>query len=246
MKKNNTRIIPQRLQHLRLVLGLTQTELGNAIAENFYASKGERISLTSGYISHWETGAKPIPLKYMNTLCDVLGCTEEYLLGISQDPTSSDPSKALEKNEVISPMPDSIPLNSLYKYDQLPIYIVFNELQHANCWGLLNIKMNKIILSDSVISLSSIDFSSISIYPANPNFTAGIKSASMNKLSFADAINSKVVYIEVCSNDATIRSQYEGYYHHNENQTCFINNSGLTLPYDGINRYYNVYSVARF
>ena len=46
--------------------------------------------------------------------------------------------------------------------------------------------------------------------------------------------------------DATIRSQYEGYYHHNENQTCFINNSGLTLPYDGINRYYNVYSVARF
>ena len=77
MKKNKTRIIPQRLLHLRSVLGLTQTELGNAIAENFYASKGERISLTSGYISHWETGAKPIPLKYMNTLCDVLGCTEE-------------------------------------------------------------------------------------------------------------------------------------------------------------------------
>ena len=67
-----------------------------------------------------------------------------------------------------------------------------------------------------------------------------------NAVAFADAINSKVVYIEVCSNDATIRSQYEGYYHHNENQTCFINNSGLTLPYDGINRYYNVYSVARF
>ena len=33
MKKNNTRIIPQRLLHLRSVLGLTQTELGNAIAE---------------------------------------------------------------------------------------------------------------------------------------------------------------------------------------------------------------------
>ncbi len=139
--EKNTRIIPQRLLHFTFSAWLNTDGIRKCNSRKLYASKGERISLTSGYISHWETGAKPIPLKYMNTLCDVLGCTEEYLLGISQDPTSSGPSKSVrKKNEVISPMPDSIPLNSLYKYDQLPIYIVFNELQHANCWGLLNIK----------------------------------------------------------------------------------------------------------
>lgn len=244
MKNNTYHIVPLRLLHLRTINGITQAQLASAIVEHIYTSTGNHLSLSSAYISQWETGYKPIPFKYIGALCTVLGCTEEYLLGISSDPTSSIPDEApLESEKNISPMPEQIPVNSLHKYDQLPIYVVFNELQHKNCWGLLNIQANKIILPDSVINISAIDLSSISLYPANPNFTTEIKSADLKKLSFAEAINSEIVYIEACSNDASIRSQYTGYYHHNENKTCFINSSGLTLPYDGINLYYNVYSV---
>ena len=63
-------------------------------------------------------------------------------------------------------------------------------------------------------------------------------------LSIQELMNREPVYIQMNSADSSIRSLYDGWYHHNENKTALINNEGLVLPYSGLKKAYLAYGYS--
>ena len=63
-----------RIRELRLVHGWTQAQLGKHV--------GAAKSTVSGY----ETEERQLTPEMIGTLCDLFGCTADYLLGRSDEP----------------------------------------------------------------------------------------------------------------------------------------------------------------
>lgn len=63
-----------RIRVLREAAGLTQKQLG------------ERLKVGNTAVSQYETETRQLDPATINTLCDLFGCTADYLLGRSQTP----------------------------------------------------------------------------------------------------------------------------------------------------------------
>ena len=228
MSQRKQKVIPSRLAHMRQLTNKTQKELSEALGEIIYSSTGSTTTPSSVTISQWELGTKPVPEKYVDYLCKLLGCTREYLYGFTSDPYSSEIQNdfAPLQKEV-----NPISISNLYKYDKCPVYIVFNLMQFPNGWALLNHSADRLVMVDSIIKLSSINLSEVTIYPAKPAYVPNVRPNGAKKLDLIKTLKSEYVYIVMNSPDKTIRSMYDGLYHHNEKHTCLINAEGLTLPY---------------
>lgn len=236
-RRTKDRVIISRFVHMRGLSKKTQKQFSEALAEVLYQQGIDTIP-ASVSISQWETGAKPIPTKYVDAICQVFGCTKEFLYGKSSNPYSS------ELDEDISvPVAeiDAIEIINLHRYDKCPVFVVFENYQYPNGWGIVNLSADKLILSDAIIKLSSVDYDAVAFYPMKPLYIPNIKPDGSKKLDLVKALNADYVYIIMNSPDKVIRSMYDGVYHHNENRTAFINAIGLTLPYEGMNKSYTVY-----
>lgn len=53
-------------------------------------------------------------------------------------------------------------------------------------------------------------------------------------------------WVELTTSDKYMQGLYNGWYHHNEDKTCLINNRGLTLPYEGLHISYYAYSKVSY
>lgn len=75
----------RRLQKLRKENGdLSQTELG------------KKIGATRSLVNMWESGERPVKLQYLEKIADLFGCTVDYLLCRSDNPsTDPDMQKAI-------------------------------------------------------------------------------------------------------------------------------------------------------
>ena len=63
--------LPYKLKELREALGLTQTQLG------------ERAGIAQEFVSEIEKGRKKPSIEVLEKLCGALGCTADYLLGMT-------------------------------------------------------------------------------------------------------------------------------------------------------------------
>ena len=64
---------------MRTKLEMSQRDLCRALSEEY----GREISPVT--ISTWETGRRPVPEKYITSLCAVFNCTYDYLAGLSNN-----------------------------------------------------------------------------------------------------------------------------------------------------------------
>lgn len=60
-----------RIKELRIKKGISQSELA------------ESLKITQATISKYELGQRNIPKLFVDKMCEVLDCTSDYLLGIS-------------------------------------------------------------------------------------------------------------------------------------------------------------------
>lgn len=240
-KKNyeNTklRVIPSRLVHMRHIAGMTQKMLGESISEIIFTRDGRSMKFTCVSISQWETGSKPVPKKYVDIICDLLGCTKEYLYGQSNNPLSD----VIEEEDETTVEVEPVKITNLHKYDNCPVYVFFNNYQHPNGWALLNFESDRLIMTSSVIKLSSLNLDDVTFYPMKPLFVPNVRPDGSKKLDLIRALKSEYVYIVMNSSDRTVRAMYDGLYHHNETHQGFINGEGLFLPYEGFNKAYSAY-----
>ncbi len=81
-----------RLREQRIRAKLEQAELGERLAEKIPARKK---SLTQGVVSRWELGKGLPRFEVMPALCEVLGCSADYLLGREDVPFGLTPGKII-------------------------------------------------------------------------------------------------------------------------------------------------------
>ena len=226
-------IVASRLVLRRKEKGFTQIEVIALIKEKLQ----ETATVSMSTFSHWETGYRQVPEKYVPVLAEVLDCTEEYLRGISSSPDSSepDPKDSDDSKELI-------PYNMLYKYDRQPIFIEWLDYSHENEWGLYDRTTNTVCYIDHKVFLGTVKSSTIKIYSIAPDYSNpnpyGKSVLDLRKVMMYDQ-----VYVRMNTSDRAVQNLYNGLYHHNENRSALINDSGLVLSYSGCNLSYVCYSI---
>ena len=75
----------QRLKDLRNTYGFSQAELA------------ERIGSNSSTVSNWEQGTKRPNIDTIRTLCQLYGCSADYLLGLPGDKLTDDEALRLDR-----------------------------------------------------------------------------------------------------------------------------------------------------
>ena len=229
---------PNRLALLRNQKKLTQEDLANIISDSVNRKRGYSLLSVSG----WETGDKQPTIEVLCVLCEYFNVTPNYLLGFDDDPGSSEAVAATvktKKKDVIKP-DYLITYNKLPKFDGEPIYVVFNDRQSTNRWGILNMAKERIVFGGDYITirkdLNCTYYTNIPEDEKRPQY--GVK----KRLALSQVIKSDRVWIEMMTPDKEIKGMYNGWFRNNETHTCLINAIGLTLPYDGLSKSYNAYS----
>lgn len=79
-------------------------------------------------------------------------------------------------------------------------------------------------------------------YPTKPGYAIQNPYFERRKvMEVARFYKAESMYIVYDSPDPGLRKLYTGWYHHNETHTAIINAEGLSLPYEGLNKYYMAY-----
>ncbi len=235
MKKNELLMI--RLATLRADKKMSQKQLAVQLTEIM----GHARTLSVGAISHWENGEKIPTYETLCALAELYGVTVPYLTGESDSRTAIETNAGdnnSEKQETIK-----IPFTQLSRYDGRPVYVVFNNKQYQNRWGLCDFKANKIHFINSSMIIDS--KASCSYYALKPYFDDTYDVSSSKPYDLTHMLSAQNVYVRMLTQDIGIQKQYEGWYRHNEVKSCLINEIGLTLPYSGLGISYNAYSAGK-
>lgn len=239
-------LIAQRLTQLRKQNGYTQKDVLALLSDMTYETR--KASLSPSVISQWEQGRRTPAPEMVKHLAKIYQVTTDYIMGAdvgpqekSKTPLDYSTLRNMQPNGNIGHTATVIPRTELNLFDGLPVYIYFNSLQHSDQWGIVN--YNKGIL---VLKNGNVDFSDPTIKKiCTDRITYGgrITNCSNVPLDYSRLLSCiSTVWVEVTSPDEQLQSLYNGWYHHNENNTCLINALGLTLPYEGIQISYNAYT----
>ena len=227
---DDQRVVPARLKQKRLEKHWKQADLCDALEK-------EGVKLSVSMVSAWEIGRKPVAPEYLPALTKCLDCEEDYLRG--RDTENIDISDIHDANKYTC----EIKYEDLCHYDGKPIYIEFRNWAHKDCWGIYCaadnffhcIKYN--ITADKVLS------NECRFYALAPIYTiqSGEKRKQLHSLDMPKFLSRQEIYVVMNTHDRSLRAEYNGWYHHNENHTAIINANGLCLPYEGLNLSYSAY-----
>lgn len=225
------RIKGGRLAEARVLKGLRQKDLCLMISEYFNGADTICLSL----ISQWECGRRSIPTKYNNAICRMLDVTEEYLCGMTDDPTS----------HICSPKPvvkdvREISEGELCMFDGEPVYVVFETYEWSDGWAIFNADAKQFCFRDGPRYIHRPK--ECRFYVSIPEFCR-VGRKDRRGLTLSQMMNASKIYVVMLSPDPLIRIKYEGWYEHNESRTNIIQTgTGLALPYSGLNISYNAFS----
>lgn len=228
------KIISEKVVELRTNKGWSQKEFGLKLTE--LSPKKNVVSQTS--ISMWENRERPIPMVYLTPLSQLFGVTEDYLLGLTDDPQGDREDKTAEfysKYEVH--------YWELYAYDKQPIYLDFGEtMKHENGWAIYNRAKGWFVFPDDVVQAKALEglgvkYFSIDVSRLSDSLT------QRKTLGLDEVMKRDTVYIQMLSTDRYVRGLYDGWYRHNETRTALINSEGNVLPYNGLKKVYYAYSL---
>ncbi len=232
----NINKMASRITMLRSDAGLTQKDFAKAISE--FANKTTYYSPLT--IAAWEQGTKTPPAEILVCMAVYFGVTMDYLVGLSESKEGE--AIVLKKVEDEDPlckkiMNTKIPIHELPLYDGQPVYVVFNQKQYRDQWGILDYDTQSVFLAGHRVSMSpTCDYYSY-VMPDHL-----LQRPERRSLTYANMMSAKKMWIELKCMNESMKSQYDGWYSHNENKTALINSLGLTLPYDGLGISFEAYS----
>lgn len=219
--KEAVRIKARRMQRLRVEKGMKQSEL----AEKISKLGGEQV--TPQLISCWETGYRPINVKYNYLISEALECDLDYLTSDEVADNPADEKYAISKIK-------------LKKFDKQPVYVVFDNLEHSSGWAIYNDNKKLLLFADFIINCNEKNLKTMKFYTTDVNyfemFTQGRK-----KIDIATALTLEQVYINVVSTDPIIKARYDGWYKPMTDKKGFINSVGIILPMEGFGITYHVF-----
>lgn len=225
-----------RLAFLRREHGLSQS----AFAKEFSEFTGRKKQLTLASVSLWEQGERMPDATSLIAIAKFFNVTLDFLTGLSAinsfDNEASESNQPLELKDFIF----KIDITSLRKYDGLPIYVVFLNMDYQNQWGILNSDTYSIVFKNMSLKISEIT-AEFYTYPRPCDVHASVFNAYSFNLS--RLMNAEEFWVELKNSSSELRYQYAGWWRHNENKTGIINPAnGLTLPYEGLCVSYNAFS----
>lgn len=212
----NVKISNMALQVIRKEKGFTQESLAEAMGKRL------NIAFEKTNISHWESGRRAVPSKYIVLLCDILECDIDDLLE--------------KRLEVLGDNLYAIPPSILQKYNQKPVYVHFDTYNHADAWALVNATGTDIELIFVDVTLKvRISSEGLNYYAKEPIYN--LPEAALGKsLGYMELMGEYRVYVTMKTGDGEVMALYNGWYHHNENRTALIKDDGVVLPYSGLGK----------
>ena len=233
------KMTPERIMQLRREMGWTQAELCDAVSENRPDDGNGTTKLQSSVVSAWETGRRPVPDEYAETIAKIFGVTKGYLYGFTDDPKTeaSEPQAVSNRDQKIE-----IPLESLFKFHDMPVYVVFPTKQHMDGWGIYDDEYKQIVFRTYVLRITIVNAVKMKFYRSAPSFVDQTPNWNRKALSMKEMLGAQRVYVCMQTHDPSVRAAYNGWYKHNEDNTFLIKaGTGLVLPYDGLSISYNAY-----
>lgn len=226
------RVIPSRLGSLREARGLTQQQFADQINELLPAD----LKLTIPLISSWETGRRTCSPKYVDIIAKYYDVTVEYLYG----ETKEDAEKYQEIKSITEKLKE-LTQEQLVSYDGQPIYVVFREQTHLNQWGIFNAKRSNIVFVDSILPISVKNIGKLRLYSMIPFEEIPYSEFCKRRMNITTFYRSTHIYVSMKTTDPVVKAKYDGWYRHNEDNSMLINQTGLTLPYEGLGISYFAY-----
>ena len=233
-----TNINGNRLALLRKSRGLSQDEFAKKFSEFAprYDKDGNiKPPMKTMTISNWETGRKVPPSETLLQLASFYGVSFDYICGLSNSETPN----AITSKEDLYSASTPIKFNDLYKYDEKPIFMKFNNPELKDQWGIVNTN-NEYVLCE----LGRVHFSNkIEYYISTPlnNLTIHTN-GSKYLLNINDIMKKDIVYCEPIGMDERIAPIVRGFYTHSSDKTCLINKqNGYALPYEAVGQTYNAF-----
>lgn len=141
-------------------------------------------------------------------------------------------------------------VKDLCLYNGLPVFVDFYDYSHKNGWYIVDALKTRLIGVNREIPFKELfaeefeplddGLDEISIYINIPELPVPLKKPVT---TYDDLLASEKLYIRLNSQDNDIRDHYNGWYHHNEDHSCLINDMGLTLPYEGLLYAYQAFII---
>lgn len=238
-----------RIAKLRKEKGLTQSQFAKDFSnyilnETNYPLKEKGFASVT--ISSWENASKRPKLEVLSIMAQYFNVSADYLLdrtdnryGTAELGEKSANDKftnyKLEPEYLILPQ-------ELFSYDRQPIYVVFEDYVHENCWGILNASKEVIIFPDTFFYYRK-EKVNCKFYSYIPEEERHYSPINKQRYSYNQMLNASAVWVKMLSPDAYIRGKYEGVYCHNIDKSCLQRADGLCLSYEGYGSVFYAYSV---
>ena len=229
------RIVNERVAKCRVKNDWSQKVFGLKLSE--LSPKENEVS--QSMVSMWETRDRAISMVYLEPLSQLFGVTKDYLLGLTDDEQGFH-----EEKSSFNYKKDEIEFWELYAFDKQPVYVDFSEtLAHENGWAIYNRSRDIFVFSDDIVKVVECEKNKAKYYVSD---ISRLDDPLEQKKSFSmqELLNREPIYIQMITTDRSVRSLYDGWYHHNENKTALINNDGLVLPYSGLKKAYLAYGYS--
>lgn len=232
MRERKKHIVTQRVAMLRIKNGFDQKRFADELSQIANTDKEIKQSNVSG----WETGRRPIPLKYLGAIADLFGVSQAYLLGEGNNPYTEDKDLTALKDEKYE-----IPMTKLYAYDKLPVFVSFDQVVHEPGWAIYDRTGSRFVFADDYVTEVAFNKVGGKVYTQDPRM-ADIMLNNLRSLDMSKLLSREQVYVSMMTMDTFTRGVYNGWYKHNEDHSMLINARGNTLPYHGLNVAYKAYS----
>lgn len=235
-KTNTTIIFGSRIKKLRTDRQLKQDELAKQLSEFMNIAP-----ITLSTISSWEQGRKLCGIETLKYLALFFNVSVDYLLGLEDEPRETNRMAVLD---TVSEDAQIIKYTDLASVDGIPVLIepdsTVKQAFKAK-WAIYDHENHQFVTQRA-------------IYNANPHIivrcSVPLSKATMTNLrkriltlsELKKKPSSEKFWILKMQGTSEEKAEYSGWYTNNETHTCIINNSGLTLPYDGLGVTYNAFS----
>ena len=183
-------------------------------------------------------------------MSEYFGVSVDYLIGMTsdrkgrRDEISLDGKSKEERDIMLQEAKLEITKDEYGKYDGLPVFISFRDMELKNQWGILDLANQRIMTLNGYIALGQYNITLYAYPLPNEMYYSFWK---LHSYSLQTLLQVKVFWVEVFSTDREVRQKYSGWYEHlidkEGKKTAIINcNNGLILPYTGLNVSYCAYN----
>lgn len=244
---NQRKAIGARISSLRTKHHKKQSDLAIDIANQERVNINEALSIAA--ISSWESGRRTPNYKHLEAMSEIFGVSIKYLQCLTDDPydygDKINEDVIPDLKSVITYIDTkgnfSIEPEQLACFDGKPVYLTFKNYAHKEQWALVCKYKCAFITVNGLLAFNNETIDKVYVNETDYNYY--LSKAKAFPLDMNALMLRKQVWVEMITPDFGIKTEYNGWYHHNETKTCLINENGLTLPYTGLNTGYYAYGA---